>query len=179
MKKPNITFKSLLQPIKDIKKRNEYFEYLSKEGKLLEIVWEALQMIVQETIRAYGPYNSRHYINTNVLNMMRKSESADKLQKNLLELDNCTVCARGGIMIARIRVGNKLEPNNSCIEDGSKNNTSDFIEYYNLEEIEQEFEFSTYEHPYEPRTNEKLMNIYCNILVNGYFNTDDKTDYLI
>lgn len=33
---PQIKFKSLLQPIKDIEERNKYFDYLSDEGKRLE-----------------------------------------------------------------------------------------------------------------------------------------------
>lgn len=45
--------------------------------------------------------------------------------------------------------------------------------------MENEYESSYYDHPYKSHTEEKLANICYNVLVNGNFNTDDDTDYLV
>jgi len=175
MKKPNITFKSLLQPIKDIEERNAYFDYLSDEGKRLEIAWDMLQLLVQEKVKATGIAN--HYWNLNLLSKVRNLRESKKIQKFLCtELETCTVCARGGMMLSQIRLGNSID---YCWDIGAGNFTIiKGFSYDNFINMEVEYEHSKYNHAYQAGTTEKLMNICCNILVNGNFNTNDRTDYL-
>lgn len=44
--------------------------------------------------------------------------------------------------------------------------------------MEKEYEISGFDHPHAARTKRKLANICCNVIANGYFNTNDTTDYL-
>lgn len=176
---PNIVFKSLLQGIKDIKKRNEYFDYLSDEGKRLEIAWDALQLIQKEILFTAGA--SKYYWNSDLFALRQRVNDAEAFQVelcNLTNIKNCSVCARGGIMVSRIRLGNKIAPNSDNVDCGGENN----LDVFNLQvmkDMENEYEISKFTHPYGIGSTNKLMNIYCNILVNGNFNPTDSTDYLI
>ena len=102
-----------------------------------------------------------------------------KFQKELVNnLPKCEVCIRGGMMLSQIRLGNELHCNIDNIHKGDFKIIKGFSmdSFYKMEE---EYEHSTYKHPYERHTSWKLANICCNVLVNGDFNTEDKTDYLI
>jgi len=176
MKKPNITFKSLLQPIKDIQKRNKYFDYLDDEGKRLEIAWDMLQLLVNEKLEAIGVAVA--YWSSWFKTGIEELSDSKSIQKYLCEeLPTCRVCARGGLMISQLRLGNSINYNYH-IDSGRP----EFIKGFIIEDfvhMENEYERGKYEHPYYNGSTEKLMNICCNILVNGNFNIDDKTDYLI
>lgn len=176
MKKPNITFKSLLQSIKNIQKRNEYFDYLSDEGKRLEIAWDMLRLLMNSKLKANGV--GKYYWNEYLLTKTRILDSKG-LQKYLNEnIPECTVCARGGLMISQIRLGNSIRGSDSNRDNGDPLNLKGFA-FNDFIQIENEYEHSMYQHPYDKGTTEKLMNICCNILVNGNFDKNDKTDYLI
>lgn len=177
MKKPNITFKSLLQPIKNIEERNAYFDYLSNEGKRLEIAWDMLQLLVQEKLTAIG-VNVTFWGNT-LINLTYEV-NAKEVQRILCttKLSRCTVCARGGLMVSQLRLGNSFTYHEINHGAGTSSTIKGFT-YDDYLRIEKEYEHSIYNHPYTAGTTEKLMNICCNILVNGNFNTNDRTDYLI
>ena len=175
LKKPNITFKSLLQPIKDIEERNKYFDYLSDEGKRLEIAWDQLQLIQRRKVKAIG--NQIGYWNDG-LKFKTRSLTSKELQEHLLKIEKCEVCARGRIMMSQIRLGNHISGDDVDRIKGCNDNLKGFS-IHDMRIIEEEYERSDYDHPYESGTTEKLMNILCNILVNGNFNILDQTDYLI
>ncbi len=172
--KANIVFKSLIQDIKDIEKRNKVFNSLSAEGKRLEIAWDCLQLLLKEKVVGY----TGGYWSNEIFNATENCKNSKEFQKTLVKnLPNCEVCARGGMMLSQIRLGNKVSPNDNSCYHGNYHN----IRGFNMkvfEQMENEYERCSYEHPYKWNTTEKLANICCNILVNGNFNVKDKTDYL-
>lgn len=174
--KANIKYKSVLQDIKNIEERNEAFHALDNQGKRLEIAWDMLQLVLNETISSsYGTYWS-----ADLLDNTSKIKTSKELQKFLLKtnkIKNCTVCARGGIMLSTIRLGNKISRSDDFLYNGSSHNIQGFT-MKKMKEMEYEYEENGYNHPYCYNTDRKLANICCNILVNGNFNIKDKTDYL-
>jgi hypothetical protein len=185
--KPNIEFKSLLDGIRSIEERNRVFKTLSDEGKRLEIAWEVLKLLQKNVIVP----SDGHYWDDDLSNTYETSQSAHELFKrfnNVEEIKGCSVCARGAIMLCQIRLGNTIDPlkiNESAVADGTgysfgeKHKVLDGFKLNDMVKMEYEYEFCRYHHPYEMNTREKLMNMMCNVLVNGNFNTEDKTDYLI
>jgi hypothetical protein len=169
---PNITFKSVLQPIQNIEERNEYFNWLNDEGKRLEIAWDCLQLIVNNIVNgSYCQYWS------NSLNTIKTKDSKEFQEILNNELPKCYVCGRGGLMLSQIRLGNSICSDSFYRSDGNFDNIKGFdLSTFKL--IEKEYEDIEFNHPYDKHTTEKLANIMCNILVNGNFNTQDKTNYL-
>lgn len=178
---PQITYISVLTPIKSIKKRNAAFHQLDDQFKRLEIAWDALQLIV-------NGYISRHsysYWDNKLFSLEDASSSAELFQKNLLNDDKimgCKVCQRGLLMLSTIRMGNRIKPGTNETSCGSYKNIQGFS-MTSMEKQENYYEgFSSAEyknqHPYRYGTLEMKANILCNILVNGDFNEKDFTDYL-
>lgn len=174
MKKPNIKFKSLLQGIKNIEERNAYFEYLSDKGKRLEIAWEFMRLV---EVGILNPAEG-HFWNGYLRDLTYKISSKEVQELLISNTIECTVCERGGLMYAQICLGNSIDGYDDNRDEGGRNNIKGFC-IGDFNDIESEYENSYYGHPYENRTREKMLNILCNILVNGNFNTDDKTNYLI
>jgi hypothetical protein len=172
---PNIKYKSVLSEYTDIKERNKAFNSLDPQSQRLEIAWDALQLVKQDKISA----SSGYYWGAN---LSEKIEffSPKKTQTFLLnKIDNsCEACQRGLMMISQIRLGNELcIKSNNYVDCGNEG----IIKGFDLESfllMEKEYEYSLYKHPYRNNTEEKLANICCNILVNGDFNIEDKTNYL-
>jgi hypothetical protein len=108
------------------------------------------------------------------------SSSSEELQSEMLKVKSCTVCERGLLTLAKIRIGNNVDPGLGIdnISMGNKYSTREGFYFSSFKDMESEYERSKYNHPYQHNTTEKMVNILCNILVNGDFNTMDKTDYL-
>lgn len=102
----------------------------------------------------------------------KNTTTPKEFQECLLDIKKCTVCARGGIMISTIRLGNTLDPTDRWIAKGTKSNQKHFsIEKMKLME-------TMYENtniPFRRNSIESLANIMCNIIANGdyKFNTVD------
>lgn len=177
MKTANIVYRSVLDKYKDIDERNKQFDSLTDEGKRLEITWDVLKLLENEVILpAYGEYWSGK-LQAVAFNTTTSKELFIRFNKDSV-LQSCRVCARGALMLSQIRLGNTLSPNTYRIDRGGR----DIIQGFSIEdfeEMENEYERSDYSHPYRANTREKLMNIMCNVLVNGNFNTSDDNDYLI
>jgi len=185
---PNITYKSVLQGIKNIKERNKAFDALDEQSQRMEIAWDTLQLITSNKVKgSNGSYWDRALLNLQVDiideiedGMISKEEGSKEFQKTLIKKlpESCKVCARGGVMLSLIRLGNKISPTESCADNGDRDTIRafDMDSMYNMES---EYEKSSYKHPYCHNSTEKLANIYCNVLVNGFFNTKDKSNYLI
>lgn len=190
IKVPNVTYKSVLTKYRNIKKRNEVFNNLDNETKRREIAFDALKLLLAETIvPAGGIVNGerllRSYMDITLCNMIDYSSTSSELQEKFTTLkpkQQCVVCARGGLMLSQIRLGNSL-----CISE--KIDKDDIImgEIWTIKGftkstfqlIEDVYEYSNI--PYHARTVESLMNIFCNIIINGdyiYVNTIDRVDYL-
>lgn len=169
--KLNIKYKSKLTRIKDIEKRNKAFDALSDEDKRKEIAWDSLQMILLGKMDASWGY----YWDEKLRDI--KDSEPKSFQKKLLEVESCSVCARGAVMLSQIRLGNKLHPKILDIDKGNDGILNGF-NMFEMEQMEKEFEQSYFDHPYCYNTREKLANILCNVIVNGHFNTDDRNDYL-
>lgn len=174
----NIEFKSLLTGLTIEQRNHKFNKELTKEGQRLEIAWDALQLVTKGVLKA----NNHGYWNYKIFNLLQGEDSKTTQlilnKNNILKENKCEVCQRGLMMISQIRLGNQLcMANDFNIENGDKNIIKGFTidSFYRME---QEYEYSKYNHPYNNRTEEKLANICCNILVNGDFNLDDKTDYL-
>ena len=180
--KANIDFKSILDKYKTLKARNRAFKSLTSEGKRLEIAWDALQLILLGMIRG----SNGSYWNYHLMNRVWKIKTSEELHKSLNDLStfktddyrSCEVCQRGALMLSQIRLGNTLSPKSSDIACGNDKNIKGFtLEQFRV--MEDEYEYSLYSHPYHCNSDEKMANILCNVLVNGEFDTEDKTDYLI
>lgn len=177
---PQIEFKSYLQGIKDIEKRNKAFKKLTDEEKRLEIAWDLLCLIKKEVIKPSSWLDYDRYWDSKLLNESQNLSSKD-LQSFLCDIDKedstCIVCQRGGMMLSQIRLGNQI----SGSTYGKAWGESNIIKGFKLDDfrnMENEYERSLFCLPYEDNTLEKMANICCNVLVNGNFNTKDKTDYL-
>lgn len=185
---PQITFKSLLDPITDIEKRNKKFASLSDEGKRLEIAWEALKLVVGGIAEPSDVIDSKtgkrsyyRYWDENLVTIYRGSKSSKDLQEALLGVKSCTVCERGILTLAKIRIGNNVNPSKIRVSracDGYSTCAREGFSINSFRSMETEYELSDYKHPYNSNTSKKMANILCNVLVNGDFNTEDKTDYL-
>lgn len=176
--KANITYKSVLSKYKNIKERNKAFNNLDPQSQRLEIAWDALNLVLNQKLNAsWGGYWS------NRLFGMTRNLGSKELQEFVLEEENfkdCEVCQRGLLMISQIRLGNTLNSigySYSAYACGSEKSIKGFS-LVDFIKIEAEYERNCYETPFEVNTNQKLANICCNILVNGNFNPEDKTNYL-
>lgn len=178
MKKPNIDFVSVLDDIKDIDERNKAFDKLSKEGKRLEIAWDMLKLVMSRTLKP----SDGHYWDFRLMSVADDCLNSKELQKEFNDKKNikgCSVCARGGLMLSQIRLGNSVNPYDTWYRDkGNSDNLKGFT-WNSMRKMEDEYEHCQYGHPYQGNTTYKLMNILCNVLVNGDFKISDKTDYLI
>lgn len=175
--KINITYKSVLQPIKDIEERNKAFHELTNEGKRLEIAWDMLQLILQEKLRAA----KGTYWQASLKRKALQIRDSKELQKLILNTKTCKVCQRGGIMYSTIRLGNKISiyQNDELIE-GTRNNIEGFTmnKMFDMEDIYEGWHRNSDLHPFKKRSKERLANICCNILVNGDFKIKDYTQYI-
>lgn len=175
--KPNIEYVSVLDHIKSIEERNKAFDALDKQSKRLEIAWDALKLLTRKVITpSHG-----HYWGVKLENIQSESLHSTEFQQRLNKpssFKGCSVCARGAIMLSLIRIGNNISPNDYAVDRGHDNNIKGFS-MESMRRMECEYENCEYDHPYRNNTKEKLMNILCNVLVNGDFNPKDKTDYLI
>jgi len=143
----------------------------------LEIAWDALKLLEGKVISAsFGCYWG-----IELGRIQRNSLSPKQFFKALninKNIQGCQVCARGSIMLSTIRLGNTIDPDDYHADKGDRENVQGF-DYADLINMEGEYEDSSFFHPYYYRSDEKLMNILCNVLINGNFNTLDDTDYLI
>jgi hypothetical protein len=174
---PNIDYVSVLDDIQDIDERNKAFKKLTKEGKRLEIAWDMLKLLMQEKIKASNGW----YWSDKLFNVADKCGTPEDLHKKLNQdskFKGCSVCARGGIMLSQIRLGNTVAPKSYAIDRGDSS-ILDGFSIHSMRRMEAEYEIDQYSHPYYRHTREKLMNILCNVLVNGDFKVSDKTNYLI
>lgn len=170
---PNITFNSVLQPIKNIEERNKAFDELTDEGKRQEIAWDALQLVINEKV---GAALRVYWSSALSCITAENSKAFQQILINELPTD-CYVCQRGLVMLSTIRLGDSILPNDDYREHGSSENLKGFS-LFDMLIMEAEYEYSEFNHPYPNNSSEKLANICCNILVNGNFNPNDKTDYL-
>lgn len=175
--KPNIDYVSVLDHIKSIPERNKAFDALDNQSKRLEIAWDALKLVNKKVVVASNCF----YWDFELIDIANDCNNSKQLQKILNKpsnFKNCAVCARGSIMLSLIRLGNSIDPYDPHRDSGNKRNLKGFS-MKSMVNMESEYERSEFNHPYKNNTDEKLMNILCNILVNGDFNIKDKTDYLI
>jgi len=176
--KANITFKSVLSKypntVKGIEERNEHFNSLDPQSQRLEIAWDALQMVLKEQVFAH--YSG--YWSEDLQRVEGTSKELQRVFNKQLKSMNCQVCQRGLMMLSQIRLGNDIDSTDSCRRFGNSDNLKGFS-LKSMQWMENEFEHCSYGHPYRFNTEEKLANICCNVLVNGDFNIDDKTDYLL
>lgn len=185
---PNIKYKSVLQGIKNIKERNKAFDALDEQSQRMEIAWDTLQLITSNKVEgSIGSYWDRGLLNLQGDirdevddGIISEEKGSKEFQETLIKKlpESCKVCARGGVMLSLIRLGNKISP----IEFHAPKGDRDIIRAFDMDSMyamESEYERSNYNHPYLHNSTEKLANIYCNVLVNGFFNTKDKSNYLI
>jgi hypothetical protein len=167
-------FVSVLQPIKNIEKRNIAFDALSDRRMRQEIMWDALQLVIQQIVST----DVGSYWSDSLLNLLTKSHSAKEFQLELNDIKSCSVCVRGGAQLSLIRLGNKIAPDSPRISDGYVDNIRGFT-IQNYQDMESIYEFGDNDnYPYHYHTTGRLANIYCNVIINGYFKPLDKTDYL-
>lgn len=174
--KLDFTYASKLDHIQDIEERNQAFDQLTEEEQRKEIAWDVIKLVEAKTITAsHGCYwgGDLHEINTQVQN--RIITTSKEVQKQVLKVQKCSVCARGAAMLSQIRLSNNVCDNDvSC---GNDENVKGFT-MSAMHDMENEFEHSSHYLPYDENSDEKLINIFLNVIHNGDFDTSDDTDYL-
>ncbi len=165
-------YKSQITHIQDIEARNKAFNALSKQDKRKEIALDCFMLVSKGIVK---PSNGCYW--SGELDSIQ-TKNAKTFQLELVNnLPQCEVCARGGMMLSQIRLGNSISSKNKSRYFGDEKILKGFS-YVSFRAMEKEYEESEYSHPYGYNTREKLQNICLNVLHNGDFNTDDKTDYL-
>lgn len=179
--KPNITYKSLLSGVRGINKRNEMYNSLTNQQKRREIAWDVIVLLQKGMIEG----SDGSYWDNNLEDLYETSKNSKEVFRRFNKLEHtCEVCARGAIMLSTIRLGNTYGPEEYgsayCVHDGTIDGRSlTCFSVESLRNMELEYEFNQFKHPYFANTDNKLMNIMCNIVVNGDFNTSDKTNYVV
>ena len=171
-----LEYKSILIGIEDVKKRNKKFHSLNTSNRRKEIALDVLSMLDQHDIVA----SSGCYWNRNLQNTLDDASSSQELQELLLDSSiytslNCEVCARGAMMLSTIRLGNRINPRDSFVDQGDEGNQKHFTTtmFHEMEYV--------YEHlrkPYQHNSKESLANIYLQVVQTGKFSECNKTDYL-
>ena len=170
-------FRSQLESIKDLEQRNKVFDVLSDEKKRREIAFDCLQLTLALKVTGSDYRNSAPYWG-NELNSINTKTPREFQEILVNELPECEVCVRGGLMLSQIRLGNNISTDDDFRNDGNERN----IRGFSLEKfitMEEEYEQEVYGHPYKMKTTEKLQNICLNVIANGDFDQEDKTDYLV
>lgn len=173
----NIPFKTKLPALDQttLAKRNKVFDSLSEEDKRKEIAFDGLNLVITGQVgAAKGTYWSGAIYDI-VVPLKTSKQLQEALNLNLSE--DCRVCQRGLMMISQIRLGNSVRPDDVDVDCGSYDNVKGF-DMGMFAAMEKEYEISGFDHPHAARTKRKLANICCNVIANGYFNTNDTTDYL-
>ncbi len=173
-------YTSQITHIKDITARNEAFKALSDSDKRKEIALDCLNLTLLRVVKGCdGSYWSGKL--DDIEDDNAKSFQL-KLNDNKL-IKGCEVCARGGLMLSQIRLGNSI---NSDVRQKSYGSTS-ILQGFTIdsfEAMEAEYEgFSLWrelglKHPYRTNTTKKLQNICLNVIHNGDYVPTDTTDYL-
>lgn len=188
----NIPFESKLESIVDIKERNVVFHNLDDSDKRREIAYDLFKLILNSHIDA----NACGYWDGEYLDNWGDNSTPSELHTYLNELeiygDTCEVCARGGMMLSQIRLGNTISPDNQNIFCGDPYILEGFTmaEMYDMEILYEGFTIrsSGYQadipqtwinsHPYDTCSRERLVNICLSVITNGAFLRIDTTDYL-
>lgn len=186
-----LPFKSKLDPFRTITERNKVFHTLNAAEQRQEIAYDLLTLILLGHVTS-GQWT---YWEGNYLDERSYCNTAEDLHVyfNQIELRNakCEVCARGGMMLSQIRLGNTLTVDTCGIGNGDAKTIVGFTyqEYHDMESLYEGYtqrntfngtEYNTWiaDHPYSERTTERLANICLNVIVNGVFDEEDFTDYV-
>lgn len=176
IKVPNVTYKSVLSKYRNIKKRNEVFNNLDDETKRREIAFDALKLLLNEKIIPAGGFTNgnyalRAYFGPKLVQKLQDITDSEKMQEEVLNLpDECSVCARGAMMLSTIRLGNELAVDDEKgitmgdIAMGTRKTRKGF-DVHAFEAMENMYEQSNT--PYPLRSRYSLMNILCNVVKNG------------
>lgn len=180
-----------------IEQVNEQFNAMNPVDQRKEIALDVLELLHVEGIRA-NPWSQ--YWTDDLKEKVRDIGNAKVFQQAIFHEtkaeSKCEVCARGACMLSTIRLGNEISPDDYSICDivcGEE----PIIKGFTIEELEymenyyegqginivtdNEYDASDHEwsnYPYSYHTNERLANLYLNVIYNGKFDYQDKTDYL-
>lgn len=178
---PNIEYKSVLDECKSTDERNIRFLQLDEQSQRKEIAWDALNLLMNKKLSASNGCYWNDYLEDNTINTALSLSEVREFLLNKLNR-NCSVCQRGAVMVSTIRLGHRFDLDKVYdfeIQSGDDCKVRTGFSLKSMQQMEEEYERSTYKHPHTHNTKSKMMNILCNILVNGDFNKDDKTNYLI
>jgi hypothetical protein len=164
-----IPFQSKLQPIFNIAERNIAFQQLTDEEKRREISYDLLILLLHNDIQpSWGAYWDGYFADA-----ASNTKTPEELQNHLLRLGKnrgvdlfeCKVCARGGMMLSQIRLGNHVDPEADKLDSGSEDILDGFTvdEFLDMEHV---FEGHDYKfvklHPFKMNTQARLVNICLN-----------------
>lgn len=181
-------YKSQLTHIKDLKQRNKAFHALAIEDKRREMALDALTLLQSGNLVA----DIGFYWDSELYDLL--TDDSESTQQNFCGLNytQCEVCAKGALMVSRIRLGNQISEihgyDRGHIASG---NVPEFDNYFSKtvwSDIENVFEgwvkmnvdlskdetFVIFRH-----AENRLVNILCNIIVNGNFDIHDKRIFLV
>jgi hypothetical protein len=177
-----IPYKSKLSGIRSLTERNKKFHKLSPRSQRQEIALDALKLLKAKKIKAAGKQNflglkESWYWSTNMMLLREESKTPEELQKKLCNLPTgCSVCARGGMMLSQIRLGNKVKPIEG-IDSGRYGRIKAF-KLSDFREMEDLYEHGSYSSEFKNNSKKMLANIFCNVISNGNFIRKDNTNYL-
>src|SRR5688500_10191775 len=104
-----IPFESKLAGIKNLEERNNAYKALSIDDRRREIGYDMLMNYVNSRIK---PQRASHcYWPDDVRFALSVELNSATFQKKVIERENeilCSVCARGALMVSRIKLGNEI-----------------------------------------------------------------------
>lgn len=187
----NFSFQSKLDSSRTITERNKVFHTLSAEDQRKEISYDLLMLILNKHLDACeGGYWDGEYLDNH--DQCTTPEELHIYLNNFEKHgDTCEVCARGGMMLSQIRLGNTVSPHDLSVERGNKENIIGFTftEFWDMEALYEGLVVRTnifgvehnpwiVDHPFQQHTRARLVNICLNVIVNGCFEKYDYTNYV-
>lgn len=178
-----IPYESKLSGIKDLEKRNEAYKELSIADKVREIGFDMLDNFITGRLKKQ-PSSSFVYWPSLLVTEFKSIQDPKEFQQRLEQKQNeilCSVCARGALMVSRIKLGNHICGGNTNFMDGEDECTGESIleefTYRQLSDMEYLYEDNGFIR-YEKRTPECIAAIAASLIQNGVFDKNDETDYL-
>lgn len=175
-----IPYKSKLPKNKSLDKRNKKYKSLSKKDRVREI---GLDILESYNAGLLEEQDDSQYWPRDLYEHFKELTDPKEFQTELYEKEKeilCSVCARGAIMVSRIKLGNEIGGDMEGFCDGEGNDGESIVKEFEMEDLnDMEATYESYGFlRYEERTPECIAAIAANLVANGKWNDSDETDYL-
>lgn len=190
-----IPFESALSRCRTISGRNKKFNALSNQDQHKEIAYEAIKLYLYDIYMPTGGTYWSDNIKWSVKEKVDNETDSKKLQAGVLsvvkmrnerDIGRCEVCARGGLALSEILIGNNVSAAHvfsdalDYVADGRGHNS--VISMDTLSHAESAFEWgSGCDTMYKEFEDDaiRFVMIMCNIIVNGRFDEHETVNHAL